>query len=142
MTKDLVDTIVEKFLEEQESAHEENTLKIEIVEKSKSSSGEDDQGSKYLMIAKLQVGRQNDCEDKEDEISVKAYGFMEGNYNKEERKPPWWNSAEVVRRAKEALKPKEEQLRKEEDVKEQEQAAINVKALRNTLSTAVADRQL
>ena len=32
-TEDLVETIVERFLEEQESAREENTLKIEIVKK-------------------------------------------------------------------------------------------------------------
>ena len=39
--KDLVDTIVEGFLTEQESAEEENTLKIEIVENSQASTSED-----------------------------------------------------------------------------------------------------
>jgi hypothetical protein len=84
MTKDLVDTIVSKFLEEQESA-QENTLKIEIVEDSQSSSGEGDQESEYLMIAKLQVGRDNDCEDKEGEIPVKV---MRLRRRQKRRQPP------------------------------------------------------
>jgi hypothetical protein len=40
------------------------------------------------------------------------------------------------------LKVKREQLSKEAKVKEKEQAAIRVKALRNTLSTAVVQEEL
>jgi hypothetical protein len=47
MTKDLLYTIVARFLEDQNSAREENTLKIEIAKNSHSSNGEDEEQKKH-----------------------------------------------------------------------------------------------
>ena len=56
--EDMIEAIVKRFLTEQTSL-EENMLKIEIVERSQSSNGENEQKSKYMMIAKLQIGQDN-----------------------------------------------------------------------------------
>ena len=79
------------------------------------------------MIARFQVEQHKDREDedKDEELSVKAFRLMKGKYDKDERKPLWRNRAEVIRRSKEALKTKKEKLRKEAEVKEKEQAAKN-----------------
>ena len=84
-TKDMIDTIFERTLTE-ENDQKGNILKIEIVENSQASSGEDDQGSKYMMIARLQVGAKTNSED-QDEISEKAFKMTKGDWQ-QERQPP------------------------------------------------------
>ena len=86
-TKDVVDTIVERYLTEQESAEEENTLKIKIVANFQSSTSEEEQESKYTTIAKLQVGQKTAYE-KQDEIPIKTFKTTKGKWPPEERKPP------------------------------------------------------
>ena len=81
------------------------------MENSSSSKGIDDKGSKYLTIAKLQVGQKGDCEEDgaEKEVSFKVLR-LKGKSDEEEIKPSWWNapSAEVTLRAMEVLRKKKE----------------------------------
>ena len=69
-TKDLVETIVKRFLEEKNKSREENTLKIEVVENPHSGKENYDRRSKYVMIAKFRVGQK--AEEPKDEVLVKA----------------------------------------------------------------------
>ena len=65
--------------------HEENTLKIEIVENSHPSYGEDGQGSKYLMIAELPIGKETH---QSEDISIKVVRWRERqDQTKKEEKP-------------------------------------------------------
>ena len=65
-------------------------MKFEVVENPNSGKEQDDQGSKYLTIAKFQVGQTED--ESKDEISVKALR-LKGKQDQEERPPSWWNSS-------------------------------------------------
>ena len=91
-TKDLVETVVERFLEEQESAHEENILKIEIVE-NPPSTHEEDQELKYLMIAELQIGKETS---KNQAVSIRMIKLEEKqDKTKGEEKPKTRKEIEV-----------------------------------------------
>ena len=46
-TKDLIETIVKRFLEEENKSREENTFKIEVVKNPNSGKEQNDQRSKY-----------------------------------------------------------------------------------------------
>ena len=71
-TKDMIDTIVERILTE-ENDQEENILKIEIVENPPTTSDED-QKLKYLMIAELQIGKETQ---RNQEVSIKTIKLKE-----------------------------------------------------------------
>ena len=53
---DMIEDIIKRFLTEQ-TPIEENTLKIKIVDNHQSTQGEDQKISKYMMLARLEVGR-------------------------------------------------------------------------------------
>ena len=94
---------------------------------------------KFLMTAKYSLNEELQDEDQDTEASIKALRQKE-TYQKqepEERKSPWWTSANASNRAKEAFE--HAKLKKELD---EQKVDVKVKALRSTLSTAFAKNVL
>ena len=94
-----------------------------------------EESDKYLMVATLQEEKEDQVDEMEEEVSVKA--FRQSKDSKEDhdgRKSPRWTSKDAANRAKETL----EHAR----IKKNEQAEVRIKALRNSVSLAAVKKTL
>ena len=103
-TKELVKEIARRSLDELSGEITENTLEVEVIENPNPiEEGED----MYLMTAKLQTQSEDQTEDTDGEVSIKAIR-QRGRYTKEDsqekkkedgRQSPWWTSQNAAKRS-------------------------------------------
>ena len=89
---DLIEDIIKRFLTEQ-TPIEENTLKIEIVENNQPTQSEDQKISKYMMLARLEVGRSS-LKD-EPGVTIKAMRATKDYRKRDGKAPPWKKDKET-----------------------------------------------
>jgi hypothetical protein len=121
--EDMIETIVKRFLKEQTSI-KDNTLEIAIVENPQSTQDEDEKISRYMMLARLEVGRSS--MKNEPEVTLKAMRATRDYKQAEGKTPSWKRDKETSQSASSST-----------GTKETEKAEERLQTLKKTLTSRI-----